>query len=168
MAALDLTYITQLVREAQGGSSDAFAELYAATYQEQYRFAYTYLKEEYLAQDILQQTYLQMLKDIRSIADPRLFLSQLSHTGYRLCYAARQKAQNIPDSEEPLMIQIEGTAYTFSRILSLPFTESQILLMKYGDHLTNREIARMMNLRRRTVRHYLTQGRKRLQQIMNQ
>ena len=35
MAELDYDYIAQLVVQAQKGSSDAFAELYAATYRRQ-------------------------------------------------------------------------------------------------------------------------------------
>ena len=54
MAALDYSYLASLVSRVQDGDSNAFAELYAATYQKEYRFAYKYLKEEYLAQDALQ------------------------------------------------------------------------------------------------------------------
>lgn len=43
MATLDYNYVADLVVNAQTGDSDAFAELYAATYQRQYHFAYTYL-----------------------------------------------------------------------------------------------------------------------------
>ena len=49
---LDYDYIAKLVRKTQEGDSDAFAELYTATYQSQYRFAYQYVKDPYLAQDI--------------------------------------------------------------------------------------------------------------------
>lgn len=52
---LDYDYIAKLVRKTQEGDSDAFAELYTATYQSQYRFAYQYVKDPYLAQDILQK-----------------------------------------------------------------------------------------------------------------
>ena len=45
MPALDYSYMAELVVNAQGGDSDAFAELYAATYQKQYQFAYSYLKD---------------------------------------------------------------------------------------------------------------------------
>ena len=50
MADLDYQYLAKIVTRAQAGDSDAFAELYAATYQKQYRFACKYLREEYLAQ----------------------------------------------------------------------------------------------------------------------
>lgn len=50
---LDYDYIAKLVRKTQEGDSDAFAELYTATYQSQYRFAYQYVKDPYLAQESL-------------------------------------------------------------------------------------------------------------------
>lgn len=45
MEALDYKYIAKLVSRAQIGDTDAFAELYAATYQRQYLYAYHYLKD---------------------------------------------------------------------------------------------------------------------------
>ena len=72
MSALDYNYIAELVVSAQGGDSDAFAELYAATYQKQYHFAYSYLKDEYLAQDALQETYIIALKELTKLQDPML------------------------------------------------------------------------------------------------
>ena len=60
---LDYDYIAKLVRKTQEGDSDAFAELYTATYQSQYRFAYQYVKDPYLAQDILQEVYIFSIKE---------------------------------------------------------------------------------------------------------
>ena len=40
MSALDYNYVANLVVNAQLGDSNAFAELYAATYQREYHFAY--------------------------------------------------------------------------------------------------------------------------------
>lgn len=167
MVKLDLTYITHLVLDAMNGSSEAFAELYAATYQEQYRFAYQYLKDEYLAQDALQQTYLQALLELRSLTEPDLFLAQLRYTGYKICFLMKQQQAHGSKNLEQMTLSICGEEYTVSRILTLPFTEAQILLMKYGDRMTISEIAQMMRLSRRAVRRYQVRGQKRLQKIMN-
>lgn len=167
MAKLDYKYISRLVTQAQAGSSDAFAELYAATYQEQYAFAYKYLGNEYLAQDALQQTYIQSLKEIRTLPDPTLFLAQLHQIGYKICFSIRRTQNNISEAFEAASVSIDGNLYSIRRILNLPFTESQVVLMKYCDHMTNREIARMMRISRGSVRRYLNLGRKRLHQIMN-
>ena len=54
MQALDYDYIATLVNRTKQGNSDAFAELYTATYQQQYRFAYRFVRDKYMAQDIIQ------------------------------------------------------------------------------------------------------------------
>lgn len=61
---LDYDYLAKLVERTQMGDSDAFAELYTATYQKQYRFAYQYTKDSYLAQDILQDVYILVRKNM--------------------------------------------------------------------------------------------------------
>ena len=86
MAALDYKYIAKLVEKAQMGDSDAFAELYAATYQRQYHFAYRYLKDEYLAQDALQETYILALKNLSKLKDPTLVIAWLNQINFRVCF----------------------------------------------------------------------------------
>ena len=160
MANLDYQYITSLVINAQNGSSDAFAELYAATCQKQYQFACAYLGDEYLAQEALQETYIQALTQIHSLLDPKLFLSQLSQIEYLVCYKMLKK-------ENSESINIEGTTYSLHRIMNLPFTESQVIMMKYCDHMTNKEIAKLLDISSGSVNRYLNWGRKRLKQILN-
>ena len=75
MDELDYNYLAELVLKTQRGDSEAFAELYTATYQKQYRFTYRYAKDAYLAQDILQDVYILVLKNINTLKNPRLFVS---------------------------------------------------------------------------------------------
>ena len=88
---LDYDYIAKLVRKTQEGDSDAFAELYTATYQSQYRFAYQYVKDPYLAQDILQEVYILVLKNLDTLKNPRLFVSWLHQITFRICFDTWQK-----------------------------------------------------------------------------
>ena len=91
MAELDYQYLANVVKRAQAGDSDAFAELYAATYQKQYRFAYSYLKDEYLAQDAVQETYISVLKGLGKLKDPRLFVSWLNQISFRVCFQIQKR-----------------------------------------------------------------------------
>lgn len=59
---LDHMYIAALVTRIQNNDSNAFAELYALTYQKEYNFACNYLKDPVLAQDALQETYIRAYK----------------------------------------------------------------------------------------------------------
>lgn len=91
METLDYKYIAKLVSRAQIGDSDAFAELYAATYKRQYLYAYRYLKDEYLAQDALQETYILALKHLADLKDPTLVISWLNQINFRICYNLHRK-----------------------------------------------------------------------------
>ena len=51
---LDYVYLASLVHRVQSNDSSAFAELYSLTYQKEYRFACSFLKDRELAQDALQ------------------------------------------------------------------------------------------------------------------
>lgn len=166
MKRLDLKYISHLVVQAQEGSSEALAELYAATYQNQYQFAYQYLQDEFLAQDALHQTYVQAFREIGSLGDPSLFLAQLSQIGYKVCFYTLRKGTMDTVSLEQMTVSIDGNAYSLNRLFHLPFSESQVLLMRYCDHLNQGKIARMMHLNRRAVRRYQKQGRARLRQFL--
>ena len=91
MAKLNYDYIAKLVRKTQAGDRDAFAELYAATYKKQYYFTYQYVKDSYLAQDILQDVFILVLKNIRTLKNPRLFISWLNQINFRVCYNVCQQ-----------------------------------------------------------------------------
>ena len=65
--------------------------LYAATYQRLYRFAYNYLKDDYLAQDALQETYILVLKNIAGLRNPDLFISWLNQICFRICFQMQKK-----------------------------------------------------------------------------
>lgn len=72
MTTLDYDYLAKLVVKSRTGDSDAFAELYTATYSKQYRYAYQYVKDPNLAQDIIQEVYILVLRNLDALKDPRL------------------------------------------------------------------------------------------------
>lgn len=190
MEALDYKYIAKLVSHAQMGDSDAFAELYAATYQRQYLFAYHYLKDEYLAQDALQETYILALKNITKLKDPTLVISWLNQINFRVCYNLNKKQQkynqelNLSEdvlesasvnnrgeyhsSPEDSVIKVDSQEYLINQILKLPFTESQVILLKYYRNMKLDEIAQVMDISRSSVKRYLNEGRSRLAKVLQQ
>lgn len=93
MVSLDYNYLADLVVSAQKGDSDAFAELYAATYQKQYNFAYSYLKDEFLAQDALQEIYITALRNLSKLKNPMLFIAWLNQINFRICFHLYQRQE---------------------------------------------------------------------------
>ncbi len=190
MSALDYNYIAELVSRAQTGDSDAFAELYAATFQRQYHFACCYLKDEYLAQDALQETYILALKNLSKLKDPSLVIAWLNQINFRVCYNLRKKQQrynmemndydnisaegskaslsSAASNPEDEVILIDSNEYIMNQILKLPFTEAQVIILKYYQNMKHEDIARLMDMSRSSVKRYLTSGRDRLGKILQQ
>lgn len=179
-ADLDYDYIGELVERAKSGDSDAFAELYATTYQKQYLFSYCYLKDEYLAQDALQETYVAALKNLNSIRDPKLFVSWLNQINFRVCFtmAAKQAKYNTEmegysdgfessymssdASPEDQVVRVDSNQFILQQVLALPYSESQVILLHYFKGMKLEDIAYIMDVSRSTVKRYLASGKKRL------
>ena len=185
MAELDYAYIGELVDRAKSGDSDAFAELYATTYQKQYLFSYSYLKDEYLAQDALQETYITALKNLTSLKDPKLFVSWLNQINFRVCYnmSLKQKKYNsemhqdedsttedIASKEagpEEVVVDADDKKYLLQQVMALPYSESQVIMLYYYKKMKIDDIAYIMDVSRSTVKRYLDSGKKRLAQLVN-
>ena len=161
MVVLDYNYLADLVINAQNGDSDAFAELYAATYQKQYHFAFSYLKDEYLAQDALQETYILALRNLSKLRDPMLLIDFLN-TKY-----PPQSEMTVSSAEE-LIVQVDSQKFLMKQILNLPFTESQVIILKFYRNLKHDEIAKLMDISRSTVKRYLKSGKEHLEKLLQQ
>ncbi len=179
MADLDYQYLAKTVIRAQTGDSDAFAELYAATYQRQYSFAYKYLRDEYLAQDAVQETYILALKNLSSLRDPLVFISWLNQISMRVCFKMHHvkqlhdcstqgldERQSNDISPESITIRVDEKDYILRQIMSLPFSESQAILFRYYDDMKIDDIAKLMDISRSSVKRYLKSGQEKLSKLI--
>jgi RNA polymerase sigma-70 factor (ECF subfamily) len=182
LEVLDYKYLAELVTRAQKGDSNAFAELYAATYQRQYRYSYRYLRDESLAQDALQETFVRVLKNINTLRDPYLFAAWLNRVNFRVCYDIQRKRgsqlldevdfqelelfQSEDGQPEDDVIRRDNKEYIMRQIMNLPLAESQAVLLKFFHNMTLDEIAEMLNVSRSSVKRYLKSGKERLQLLL--
>lgn len=184
MKELNISYIAGLVLRAQANDSDAFAELYAMTYNKVYNYSRHYLRDNYLAQDAMQEIYIRVLKNITKLNDPSLFIAWLNHISFNVCYdmSMRQKATSsrIADDELLSLIQDEtpgsNPENTFQRkdeyvrlnkaLDSLPFNEKQVLTMRYYNEMKLENIAAAMDISRSSVKRYISSGLEKLRVIM--
>lgn len=182
MSKLDFSYLSELVEQAQDGDSNAFAEIYAATYQNQYRFSNSYLRDVYLAQDAVQETYILALRNLNKVRDPSLFLAWLNQINFRVCYQMQKRLARVtPVSDEQLefqpdapaadpeyeVIRIDSSEYIIKQVMNLPFTESQAILLRYYRNLKIDEIAELMDVSRSTVKRAIASGCKRLKHSLD-
>ncbi len=180
MANFNHDYIGNLVMRAQADDSDAFAELYALTYKHIYNYAGHYLRDEYLAQDAMQETYVSALKNIRKIKEPSLFVAWLNQICFHVCYDMSKKNDAGYDTTiSPELMEVLKDDHTYHdpvlnyedkeqteaikrSVAELPFNEQQVIVMRYYNDMKLEDIASAMNVSRSSVKRYLISGREKL------
>lgn len=186
MERLNHTYIASLVKRAQENDSDAFAELYLMTYKQQYVFARNYLRDDYLAQDAIQEVYILALKNLSKLKERKVFVAWLRQINLRVCYDMAKKQKTVPDTsddEETLKNIADDKVYNnpesqvmqvfeqkdLSEALNkLPLNEKEALLLRYSADMKFDEISRTMNVSISTVTRLLNRGTEHLKKIMDE
>ena len=119
MKDMNIPYIAGLVIRAQHSDSDAFAELYALTYNKVYNYTRHYLRDDFLAQDAMQEVYILALKNIGKLNDPTVFIAWLNRICFHVCYDMTQKNRPQNDSSRtPIWTPIRNC--TTSRRMNIP------------------------------------------------
>lgn len=182
MEVLDYKYLGDLVVRAQSGDSNAFAELYSATYEQQYRYAYKYLRDADKAQDALQETFVQVLRNLKKLREPELFIAWINRINFRACYDMQKKEKKSQLDEnkfrdimdmtkgekgpEAEVVEVDSKKFILDQVMSLPLMESQALLMRYYQNMTIDEIGTVLNVSRSTVKRYMKSGKQRLKTLL--
>ena len=183
MKEANIQYLAGLVLRARENDSDAFAELYGLTYNKVYNYARHYLRDEYLAQDAVQDVYVSVLKNLNKLKDPSLFLAWLNRISFNVCYDISKTLNEgnmfadpsilevvqdeHPDTDPESRYQTLDEHERLARALdSLLFQEKEVLTMRYYNNLKLEEIAAAMDISRSTVKRYLASGHEHLKQLL--
>ena len=181
MPDFNYAYIGNLVIQAQSGSSEAFAELYATTYNHIYNYSRHYLRDAYMAQDAVQETYISALKNINNLKDPSLFVAWLNQIAFHVCYDMTRK--NRPDTVNPELLELvldekpdhnpdehyedkEELEAVKAAVSSLPFLEQQVIVMRFYNEMKLEDIAAALNCSRSTVKRYINSGKKAIYKML--
>lgn len=182
MAGYDHLYLASLVRRAQAGNSEAFSELYMLTYKKVYAYALHYMKDEHLAQDAVQETYITAFKNLKGIKDPSLFVAWLNQISFHTCYDMCKKSNSAYDSIDSDQLELtkdnnieHNPEVMFEKkdeinklrdaIESLPFHEKQVIVMRYYNEMKLEEIAKALSISRSTVKRYLQSAKDKLSKL---
>ena len=145
MELLDQAYLNDLVIHSGRGDSNAFAELFAACWEGQYTYLLAMFREREAAVRAMQDVFAQALQRLPSLPRAGLFLPWIS----RMSYLNWREKQYTIEEQGPLHL---------SQILNLPLTESQILLMTFGQGFSDNEISGILNIRVPLLRRYRKDG----------
>ncbi len=172
-------YLAGLVLRFKRRDINAFAELYALTYNKVYNYARHYLKDDYLAQDAMQEVYVSAFRNIDKLSDPTLFIAWLNRISFHVCYDIRQRQYGHQDFSDPellelarderphsdpeaLILHLDEIARLRRAMDELPSHERAVLVMRYYNGMKLEAIAGSMKLSRSTIKRYIASGKEHL------
>lgn len=177
-------YLATLVMQSQAGDMSAFSEIYALTYNKVYNYARHYLHNSDTAQDAVQEIYILVLKNLKKLNNPMLFIAWLNQICFRACYDICKKKdsdyQVVDDTvleqfyDERVFVNpehhIEKNAERLmlqQAIDELPPLQRSIIIMRYFNNLKLSDISDAMDISLSSVKRYLESARNSLQTSFN-
>lgn len=169
--------IGKLVDKIKNKDSQAFADLYQLTYQSLYYVALSILKNDYDAQDAVQDSYIKILASIDSLKESKVFIAWANKIAYNISLRILEKKRDIPTEDEkfayyqddnmdnnPLSraIENEQKRKAMSLVESLDETLRTTVVLKYYQNLKLSEIAMVMDCPTGTVKSRLNTAKKHL------
>ena len=166
--------LVALVTAAQTGDQTAFNKLYAAFRDMVYTIALRETKNPDTADDVTQDSFVEVIRTIGKLQEPAAFVSWLKTIVYHQCTAFYRKKEN---KHEMLEVENEDAASVFdtieeineefipdkaldneefcrtirSFILNLPDAQRAAVMMKYFEGLSVKEIAEVQGVSENTV-----------------
>ncbi len=179
----DYNYIAALVKRAWRNDSDAFAELYAITYQKVYNYSCHYLRDTFLAQDAVQEVYILALKNIQKIKEPSLFVAWINQIAFRVCYDMCKKNivnygvmdedvlqlvqdTNLDANPEDKVFQNDEHRRLNEAIEKLLFNERQVIILRFYNNMKIDDIADALEISKSSVKRYLASGQESLKNLL--
>lgn len=181
MADMDYGLAARLVKKAQNGDSDAFAELYTMTYQIQYAKARRYLRDDFLAQDALQEMYILALRNLHRLEQPKAFGAWLGQINFRVCYnmvSRRKQEHSIDEMEEYSPLESRDASPEEQSIAKsqrnslwkameqLSQEDQQILTLRFGQDKKLTEISELTGMSLSSVKRHIQRACDSLEKIM--
>lgn len=176
----------ELIEAVQNQDKQAFRTLFSLYKQKVYGTAYLILKDYQLAEDIVQETFLQVFLKLSKLKDPLYFEKWLYKITVNLCLDSVRKIKRRPVSslEEYMEIQTDFSLRSIDtpeneaiyrdlqkRILkciySLSEKYSSVLVLYYYNNFTLKEIAQITNSSETSVKTRLFRARKNLETELN-
>ncbi|MFC3798995.1 sigma-70 family RNA polymerase sigma factor [Cohnella sp. GCM10012308] len=164
--------ILELLKRAQKGDSEAYAELFGQYEGDLYRAAFVYLGNPEDALDAVQETACRSYKALGRLKEPQFFKTWLMKIAIRCAtdiYRRRNKVSPWdPAYEEKLVGADENDiplALSLQALLeALDATEKQVVVLRYYYDLTIREVSEVLELPLGTAKTILYRALARLKQ----
>lgn len=174
----------QLIRKILSGDDTAFSTLVQKYEKSVHAFAWREIGDYHFAEEIAQDTFIQVYKNLATLKNPNLFAGWLHVIAKRLCIKWNQKRRPTFQSlEDTPMKEIEEHSYNtytseqhetqaienrlerVKKLLEkLPESERTVITLYYLGEMTTREISKFLGVSVNTIKSRLRRARMRLQE----
>lgn len=166
-----------LIKQCQQGDPDAFNMLFQLNAAKALRSAYLISGKKDLAEEIVQEAYIQCFKDIKKLRDPEKFRFWFYRIVVRYSWKVISREKNriqcdeLNENECPVVyddmvsrVESEQLREAVHKALNkLSFTLKAVVILYYYDGLSTKEIAKVLNCMQGTVKSRLHNARKTLE-----
>ena len=173
-----MTREDELISKIEQGDADALNELVTAYYPEILRYCLWHAPNRTLAQDATQETFLKAIRYLNKYVHKGKFRAFLYQIAANTCIDMNRKkcASDIPLDELALNYSYEEKGYEEAQadmqlqylIKTLPDELKELIILRFGQDLTIREIAAITNVPLRTVQSRLRRALKQLKKELGQ
>jgi RNA polymerase sigma-70 factor (ECF subfamily) len=167
---------SDLITRAQRGDQRAFEMLVAESHRRLQRVAVGILRDPHLAEDAVQQAFVNIWRDLRRLRDPAKFEGWSYRLVVRACYAeARRRPTGVPDSElrptqEPLAPDEYGPVLHRDQLErafdQLSLDHRAVVVLHHLMDMTLDQVADALDLRLGTVKSRLNRAMHSLRDVM--
>lgn len=172
----------QLIHKVLSGEDAAFSTLVQKYQKSVHTFAWRKIGDFHFAEEITQDTFVQVYQNLSTLRNPKLFAGWLYVIANRLCIRWNQKRKSISQSlESTSMSEIDAISYNnyaseqrdivsterrleiIDKLLNkLPESERTVITLFYLGEMTAKEIGMFLGVSINTIKSRLRRARERL------
>ena len=171
----------ELVREYQNGNKDSFDKIVSLMYNKFYYTVFTTINDAYEAQDVMQEIWIKISRNINTLKDPEAFkkwscnivhsvlMDHIKAMKVRGRYStdlglddSLEFIENETHGGEEDLRQVERKTSVLAAVKTLPKELQMMIRSRYYDNLSEKEIAEIYGTSESTVFRKLASAREQL------
>ena len=176
--------LTEAVSALKKGDQSAFQEVYDGSVRYVYYTIFKSVSDRDLADDILQETYIEIYKNISLLKEPEAFKGWAAVIAQnKISRYFRKKSESVFSSEDEMEAVLDGMEEEDTAMLpedaadnretqrlimeiidSLPDTQKEAVISFYYNQMTISEIAGALEVPENTVKTWLSRGKKKIKE----
>lgn len=164
-----MTREDKILKELKSGTSDGLEELIEGYYPEILRYCIWHTPDRAAAEDAVQETFLKVIRYMDEYTHRgkfRAFLYKVASNTCKDIWRARKHAEPLSEDAaytEAAFETVESDVDLRLLTARLPDSQREVLLLRFAQELTLREIAKVLDLPLRTVQSRLRAALKALE-----